>query len=796
MKKAEKPKSFLPAPIVRLLKPTPFKIGFAVMLLCMVGLWRHFVYSSTAGLSAEFDAIGMMERALFDARFRLRGQKKVSGTVGVLAIDEKSIQKFGRWPFHRTVYENVLKNLRKRGVEWVGFDVAFSESERSYLDESVEDIEGAINSSMTKKGFDLEKFGNKMNEVLQVSKGDKGLATGILSFKNVIQGYFFFENENQLPELDEDFPQRLQILKKSEIEMVQAEQGKTIASYPELFVYGAKLNTLEISGEESQHGFFNNSSDPDGMFRMVSLVKTIVPKSREGKDLGEPFMIPSLSLSLASRYLGMTPVIRFGGGGIEHFELLDNEGKKESVQIPVTLDGTGRMLINHYGRAGTFPHVSLADAFDDKLGTKLPKILILGGTATGINDLRPSPFSEVFNGVEHHVATVENIVTQRFVRRPFSSIIIEMGILAFVGIFFSLVLTKASAVGSALILLSFCVVYFIVDRIFIFGKGYWIYMGLPYAESFGIYFGVTLFKYFTEEREKRKVKDAFQHYLNPSVVNELMAHPDRLKLGGEKKELTVFFSDVRGFTTISETLSPEALSNLLNEYFTPMTDIVLNSGGLLDKYIGDAMMAVWGAPVALADHADKGLQSSLLMLDALDVLREKWKEKGLPLIDIGIGLNTGFMTVGNMGSTQRFDYTVLGDSVNLGSRLESITKQYGVRIICSEFTRAKLVHPELFILRELDLIVVKGKTEPVRIFEVCRFNERYRAQVQALVDAFHAALVPYRAGDWPKAEELFMEVLKMNPQDGPALMFLERCTYLATHTPETEWNGVWVMKSK
>jgi adenylate cyclase len=317
-----------------------------------------------------------------------------------------------------------------------------------------------------------------------------------------------------------------------------------------------------------------------------------------------------------------------------------------------------------------------------------------------------------------------------------------------------------------------------------------------YVQNFALFFAVTLLKYFTEEREKKKIKNAFQHYLNPAVINDLMENPGALKLGGEKKELTVFFSDVRGFTTISETLSPEALSALLNEYFTPMTNIILESGGLLDKYIGDAIMAVWGAPLPCDDHADRALEGSLRMLDALDVLREGWRARGLPLIDIGCGVNTGHMVVGNMGSDQRFDYTVLGDSVNLGARLEGVTKQYGVRLICSEFAVKKLKRPQQFVLRELDSIQVKGKTEPVLIYECMRVLNGQRQICQDIAGLFAQALGHYRKQDWTSAEAIFAKILQLRPDDGPTREFLERCTYLQEHTPGETWDGTWVMKTK
>ncbi len=322
------------------------------------------------------------------------------------------------------------------------------------------------------------------------------------------------------------------------------------------------------------------------------------------------------------------------------------------------------------------------------------------------------------------------------------------------------------------------------------------YIGIFYIQAFSIFMLVTLYKYFSEERDKKMIRGAFQHYLNPAVISTLIENPSLLKLGGEKKTLTVFFSDVRGFTTISESLSPEKLTSVLNEYFTPMTKVVLDSNGLLDKYIGDAIMAVWGAPITLLDHADRALDASLEMLEILKILQAKWKADGLPHLDIGIGINTGEMVVGNMGSDQRFDYTVLGDSVNLGSRLEGITKNYGIRLICSQFTKESVLNPDKYIFRELDFIRVKGKNEPIKIYEVMEQNPETKNLMKSVAKEFEEGLAFYKKGDWDNAFAKFQKVLELRPEDGPAKVFVSRCEYLKTAELDHPWDGIWTYKTK
>ncbi|RZA14779.1 MAG: adenylate/guanylate cyclase domain-containing protein, partial [Proteobacteria bacterium] len=289
---------------------------------------------------------------------------------------------------------------------------------------------------------------------------------------------------------------------------------------------------------------------------------------------------------------------------------------------------------------------------------------------------------------------------------------------------------------------------------------------------------------------------AFQHYLSPEVIEQVLENPEQLALGGQRKDLTVFFSDVRGFTTISETLTPEKLSELMNEYFTPMTSIVLRSKGVLDKYIGDAIMAFWGAPLELANHADIAAQAAIDMLYALDKLRIEFKRKGLPDIDIGIGLNSGPMSVGNMGSGERFTYTVMGDSVNLGARLEGLTKEYGIKLMISEFTWARMTK-DRFFARDLDDIRVKGKNEPVKVFHLMRpdfFPDQN--MIREFIKHFETGRVAYKAQDWNAAKSAFEKCLQMKHDDKASELYMERVESYLEEAPGQAWDGVYTFKHK
>jgi len=299
--------------------------------------------------------------------------------------------------------------------------------------------------------------------------------------------------------------------------------------------------------------------------------------------------------------------------------------------------------------------------------------------------------------------------------------------------------------------------------------------------------------YVVEEAEKRKIRNAFGLYLPPTLATLVSEHPEMLKLGGDKRELTVMFSDIRGFTTLSEGLEPEALVELLNEFLGAMTEVIFGSEGTLDKYIGDAIMAVWGAPIPQSDHAARACLAALGMVERLRVLAAQWAQRGLPRLSIGIGLNTGPMVVGNMGSARRLSYTVIGDNVNLASRLEGLNKMYGSGIIASESTLRAAAN--IVVARELDLVRVKGKKLPVRIFEILATADEGESW-KPLVERFTAGIAAYRARQWDEAMAAFSAVLAERADDGPSLLYMERCRTMRETPPPADWGGVTVMEVK
>lgn len=602
----------------------------------------------------------------------------------------------------------------------------------------------------------------------------------------------------------------------------------------------AWISTGELARKTKHTGFFNADLDPDGTVRRAMLI------ARRGNHY-----IPSLALQTFLLDRGYNAEFEFAaersrGRGkrarkvIRNFSIVKpGAGETEEKKVfNVPVDESGRMLINYAGPQQMFPYINASSLLQntDKLeityratdvasgirGIKKEivdkktflkdKLLIVGATAIGVYDLRLTPYEENYPGVETHANTLSNLLTEdakaqglptkpnqpgflkiHSAEESFMWIFILVG-----GLLMAAGLTWLGPVaGLGITILALFLIY-AVDRYVLFSSGYLVNVSIPIFTIFFNFVGITSYKYFTEERKKQELKGTFAKYVSPAVVDEILKDPENIELGGKKVELTVIFSDVRGFTTISEKLDPRALSELLNSYLTPMTDLVFETKGTLDKYMGDAIMAFWGAPIPLEDHPKRAATCALLMLKKLKELQEEYAKKGLPSIDIGIGLNTGDMSVGNMGSNTVRSYTVMGDAVNLGSRLEGINKEYGTRIIISEFTQKRIA--DEFVTREVDWVRVKGKAQPVRIFEL--IGNRAPGPLQAdsnllrLLPDFELGFKLYHERHFAEALQAFNAALEIKPDDECSKLYIERCHDYLEEPPGEDWDGVYTMKTK
>jgi adenylate cyclase len=712
-----------------------------------------------------------MELKALDLRFLSRGVEPTGGETVIATIDEKSISELGRWPWRRTVIAALVDRLHEYGAKAVGFDIVFAEPDDN---SGLAEIAG-ISNELEKMGFQDSRIDEILENRKRNASTDSVLAQSIGNAGNVTLGYFFYTSGEEAAHLsDKDIEIGAENIAGSQYQAIRL-LGEPDASFiPRAYAAAANIGPLAETAENA--GYFNAFPDVDGTNRWSPLAIAFRDQ-----------LYPSLALAALMVYADW-PLLAatISELGIEELVLGD-------TLIPT--DEGGRMLINYRGPAGTFPFYSVTDIIHGRLDPALfeNKIVLVGATATGIYDLRVTPFSPVYPGVEIHATVIDNILHKDFIKRPGWTAIFDILAVIILGFVLVPVLSRFRAVTGLLFALILALAYIVFNRFVFAGWNFWLNMVYPVLTILFVYVGITIYKYVTEEREKKKIRGAFQYYLTASVINEMLKNPSKLKLGGDKKDLTVLFSDIRGFTTVSEKLTPEELVKLLNEYLTAMTDKVFQYDGLLDKYMGDAIMAVYGAPLDQPDHAIRACRTALDMMKELKNLQVKWSREGRPVLNIGIGINSGDMVVGNMGSQMRFDYTVMGDSVNLGSRLEGINKEYGTNIVISEFTYEAV--KEVFLCRELDAVRVKGKILPVKIFELRGPRNGDGTEIE-FVRIFEEGLSNYRQCLWDDAVACFRKVLEIKSDDYASEMYIKRCEELRTAPPESGWDGVFTMTKK
>ncbi|MFA7465258.1 MAG: adenylate/guanylate cyclase domain-containing protein [Syntrophales bacterium] len=742
----------------RIFSISPLKISIAIVLCAGVLYFLNFSF------------LQFLELKALDLRMRSRGERPQGEHVVIAAIDEKSLGELGRWPWSRTTVAHLVDALKRANAKAVGFDVVFAEAD------------GSGGREFEEIALQVERIGirdSRLEGLIRAGKEkagtDEALARSIKDAANITLGYFFHTMQKDAAHMSAEAVREAENrISNSKYPIVQFGTTPDISMLVQAF--GVVPNIQALSEAAQNSGYFNAFPDADGVLRWAPLVVR----------MGEDFY-PSLSLSLLLPYLDWPALsLELGQAGVDKVRIGDTE-------IPT--DESGRLLINYRGPAGTFPRYSAADIISGRTDPELLKdrIVLIGATAAGIYDLRVTPYSAVYPGVEVHANVIDNILKQDFIRRPGWTGFLDLLSIAVFGMALGIWLPRVKAVpgflGSAGLLLAS-----VGANVFVFSRcNLWLNLVYPSLTMVMVYTGVTVYKYVSEERERKKIRHAFQYYLTSSVINEMLKDPSRLKLGGDKKELTVMFSDIRGFTTISEGLTPEELVELLNEYLTGMTEVVFRYDGLLDKYIGDAIMAVFGAPLSQPDHAVRACKAALGMMERLGEFQRKWKEEGKPALRIGIGINSGEMVVGNMGSEMRFDYTVMGDNVNLASRLEGINKEYGTGIVIGESTHARVA--DRFICRELDSVRVKGKKLPVRIFELLA-EGRMPDERFPFLAAFEEGLSRYKQRNWDEAVSLFEKVLEMKPGDPVSELYIRRCMELRNRPPEGEWDGVYTMTRK
>ncbi|HET9553896.1 MAG TPA: adenylate/guanylate cyclase domain-containing protein, partial [Anaeromyxobacteraceae bacterium] len=722
-----------------LLRIDAFRLALAVGLACTA---LHVADVLFARKGSQLPVVSRIEHAAQDwVLTALRGPRTPSGQVVVVAVDERSIEAEGRWPWSRATLARLVDALAQGGVAAVGFDVIWSDADEQgrRLASVAAEVKAARRAAADPAAA------RALDAIWRRAGGDDAalppdvdptvrLADAIERAHDVTVGFMFRADAG-------GGPAEIEALRffRTEPVHVQDAAGRLVpdpAPAPRAVgraFPGVVAPVDEILQVAGSGGFFTVLPDADGVIRRYHVLASAG---------GSTF--PSLGVALLARVEGRdgspAPVVPVGVAGSRVLV-----GVRVG-RYDIATDDYGRTPLGYYGGYRDFPTISATDLIHGRVPPErlAGRIAVVGTTAPGTWDQRVTPFDDIAPGVITHATFVENVLHGQLLERSQWVVLGEVLMMVAASVALAFLFSRVSSLAAAPALLAVMAIWAAISVLALRRFNLVLASGLPLLQVLSMFLAATTYRFFSEEKEKRKARERFSRFLAPAIVDEVLAQEGSLRLGGEKRELTALFADIRGFTTISEQLDPHVLLEVLNQYLTPMTDIIVSGHqGTLDKYIGDASMAFWGAPRPQPDHALRSCKAALAMLEELDRLRAGWRAQGLPDIDVGIGLNTGPMSVGFVGSQDRFyNYTILGDAVNLASRLEGANRPYGTRVIIGPETFAQ-VRGEV-VVRELDLVRVKGKREPVRIYELLALAPG-PAELRPFLDAFAWGLSAWQA---------------------------------------------------
>ncbi len=719
------------------------------------------------GNAAHFYRLAFVDRLsamLYDQRLRMTMPGGVDERVVILDINEQSLKEEGRWPWGRDRLAVLMDQLFDHyGIAAVGFDVVFAEPDSS---SGLQVLERLAAGEL--------KADNRYQEALTQLKPQlqfDNLFAEKIKNRRVVLGYYF---TNQLEQnVSGSLPPAV------------LKQSLPSARLEKMTGYGGNLPQLQQAAGRAGH--FNPRIDSlDGVVRRVPLLLEY-----------QGGYYPALSLAMVQAVLGDAP-IRLGyaddkKAGYADLDFLEIGEGAHPLKIPV--DEELAALIPYRGKQGSFRYVSIADVLHGRLAVNQlkDKIVLVGTTSPGLMDMRSTPVSEVYAGVEIHANMIGGILDQNLKQQPSYMLGAEVIWLILMGLTLSVLLPWLAPMRAILLsVLGFGLTY---------GVSWMIWQGadfvLPIANSLVlivVLFALNMsFGYFVESRTKRQITGLFGQYVPSELVDEMSKNPASVSMQGESREMSILFSDVRGFTSISEGLDPKELSLLMNEFLSPLSRVVYKHRGTIDKYMGDCIMAFWGAPLNDAQHARHAILAGLEMQAKLDELRPQFIARGWPEIKVGVGVNTGQVSVGNMGSDVRVAYTVMGDEVNLASRLEGITKQYGVGFIVGENTRNAAND---FVYRELDYVRVKGKDKPIAIYEPLGLIGTVSAATLDELKIFQEMRRCYRKQDWDQAELQLMNLQRLSADTELYKIYAQRVAHFRKQPPDLAWDGVYVFESK
>jgi adenylate cyclase len=685
--------------------------------------------------------IGVLQRLddiIYDTRLRATMPQTLDDRIVIIDIDEKSLAEMGRWPWSRNKMATLVDELFDRQkIALLGFDVVFAEPDESSGLKRLRQLAG--NELKDQSGFS-----ERLNQIEASLDYDAAFAKSLRN-RPVVLGYY----------LTSDRDGRTNGLLPQAVMQRDALLGKPI-KFTQWSGFGANIETLAQAVPMA--GFFNSITDTDGVVRSIPLIAEYKGQYYE-----------ALSMAMFRVLTGLPkvepgfPQERFLSRNYQGLESILLKQKDYTLAIPV--DDRVAALIPFRGlgnvAGGSFKYYSASDVIQQKIPPDAlkGKIVLMGATAPGLLDLRVTPVGETYPGVEVHANVISGLLDGRLYVKPDYAVGFEVLILVIAGLALAFalpVLSAPKAVAVSVLVLAA-----------LLGLNFWLYAGLglvlPLAAA--LVMALTAFAlnmsygYFVESKSKRQIANLFGTYVPPELVDEMVKDPDSYNMKAASKELTVMFCDMRGFTKMSETMEPTQLQGLLNDVFSRLTNVIRNNRGTIDKYMGDCVMAFWGAPVDSSEHAALAVKTAMEMADEVRRINDEHHSKGMPAIGVGIGLNTGSMCVGDMGSSVRKSYTVIGDAVNLGSRLEGLSKTYGVDIVVSESTKKQTSD---FAWQELDRVRVKGKEQAVVIFEPVTTTNRLSKDVSDEIKLWNTFLKSYRSQDWEQCDLHLLNIERMN----------------------------------
>ncbi|HOW51230.1 MAG TPA: adenylate/guanylate cyclase domain-containing protein [bacterium] len=690
----------------------------------------------------------MLEMLLYDAQVKMLPDGAASDKFVIAAADDRALQRYGRWPWDRGVIADLVETMMQRGAKGIVFDMTFSERVNRDLEEKITALDPAWVPGDAKLKAMLDKYGRKvvLGSILQspAEVTDPAAAAAAIQAAQ---------------------PKSNFMLKPVEA----AAQRRTPVPYS---YAGLVLPLPEFVATGADLAFFNTPPDLDGPIRNYLLLSS----TKQSED--EWVLLPSLALAATQLYFDKVAKITYSTTGIEDIHVGD-------LAIPTSY--AGLTLINYYAKSDKFNLFSIADMAAAEVKDK---VVFVANTALGTWDQRVTPLEEFIPGIFVHAAMMNNILEGRFITAPvwsyLASFLFVLIPLFFIRFLFHRVPLWQGITGTAIYSVAFFLFGYFAHK-----AGVLIYMATPLLFLWFLTLVVYIGKYFFVDKQSSFMRNAFSKYLDPKLLSQLTGDPDQIQLYGRKKEIVALFSDIVGFTTLSESMPPEDLIKAINRLFTPATAAVLEHSGFLDKYMGDAMMALYGAPIEIANKEKEACRSAVKIMERMDIVRAEFKAEGKPDVRMGVGVNAGDAIVGNMGSEERFNYSAIGDAVNTASRMEGLTRPYGVRIIASEkiFERAQ----DEFLFRWLDTVQVKGKKKGVPIFELMgRLTDPGIEEKRKLKEQYEAALNPFVAGDMTAC---LAACEKNSFPDDKAFAFLKERALELKESGES-YNGIWEFKSK